>query len=146
MSEKLPYDIFMQTFAYVPRVALNLIITNAEKQLLLTKRAKPPFVDAWHFPGSFLLKDESITECLSRIAREELGIEIVSTNTKLLGVFEDMDKDARGHVIDIMYGYELTTLLPKTVVGDTKEMIFFTTLPEPIGFNHRDTLIKLGFK
>jgi 8-oxo-dGTP diphosphatase len=146
MPEKLPYDIFMQTFAYVPRVALNLVITNAEKQVLLTKRSKPSFVDAWHFPGSFLLKDESLPDCLSRIAREELGIGIVPTSTKLLGVFEDRDKDARGHVIDIMYGYELVTPLPHTVVGDTKEMNFFTALPEPIGFNHRDTLSQLGFK
>lgn len=146
MPEKLPYDIFMKTFEYVPRVALNLIITNSEKQVLLTMRAQPPFENAWHFPGSFLLKDESLHECLIRIAREELGFTIDPIKTTLLGVFEDRSKDARGHVIDIMYGYTMSTPLPTIVVGDTKEMKFFTILPESIGFNHRETLMQLGFK
>lgn len=145
MSKKLPYDIFVKSFDLVPRVALSLIITDPQNKVLLAKRAIPPFPGSWHIPGSFLLKDESIKDCLTRVAKKELGFLLNVKNIKLLGVFEDLDKDPRGHVIDIIYCYTLENIKIKQV-GDSKEIRLFAKLPSNISFNHREILTKLGFK
>jgi len=145
MPKKLPYDIFLKTFDLVPRVALSLIISDSQNKVLLTKRDIPPFPGSWHIPGSFLLKNESINDCLMRVAKKELGFVLDVKKTKLLGVFEDLNKDPRGHVIDIMYGYKMEYIHIKSV-GDSEEIRFFAKLPPNISFNHRETLIELGFK
>ncbi|MCL4365737.1 NUDIX domain-containing protein [Patescibacteria group bacterium] len=145
MVKKLPADIFLKTFKYIPRIALNLIITNNKGEILLAKRAKPPLVNFWHFPGSFLLKGEKLNICLTRIAKDELGLNIDSKKTKLLGIFEDLKGDSRGHVIDVMYGIKITAINP-LLTKDSKEIAFFKNLPDKIGFNHKETLLQLGFK
>lgn len=145
MKTKLAYDLFLKTFKNAPRVAINLIITDKNNRVLLVKRANPPFLDFWHFPGSFLLKGEKLNNCLTCIAKKELRLVINSHKTQLLGVFEDLNKDPRGHVVDILYGYKVDNFDFKPV-EDSKEIQFFDKLPKKIGFNHRETLEKLGFK
>ncbi len=145
MPKKLPYDLFLKSFEYAPRVACNLLVVNNQNEILLIKRAKPPFADFWHLPGSFLLKDETLDDCLQRVAKDELGLDINPKNAKLLGVFEDIEKDPRGHVIDIVYKY-IVQEISLQIIGDTKEVQFFSSLPENIGFNHRETLQEIGFR
>lgn len=139
--QKLPFKTFLKTFKFVPRVAVNLLVKNSSKQILLTKRAKPPFAGYWHIPGSFLLKGEKLADCIERVAREELGIKLEKEKVKLLGVFEDLDKDERGHIIDVIYCYQLTeNNLSLKPIGDTKAIEFFSKLPSNIGFNHKEYL------
>lgn len=144
MATKLPQDVFIQTFEHVPRIALNLLITNKNNQVLLTKRAKPPLEHMWHIPGSFLLKGETLQQCLHRVALDELGI-ILETQPKLLGVFEDIDKDPRGHIIDVVYGTTIDEHHFKPH-NDSEAIQFFEKLPQDIGFNHQETLENLGFR
>jgi len=145
--KKLPLSVFLKTFKNVPRLAINLIVTDKQNKVLLTRRNIEPSKGCWHFPGSYLLKNELIAEAQARIARDELGLELKKNESiSLLGVFEDMDGDPRGHVIDVMYGFKLDN---GREVGSTKESLevkFFDKLPDNIGFNHRETLKKLGFK
>ena len=44
---------------------------------------------------------------MKRLAKTEVGINLDVGKTNLLGVFEDLDEDPRGHVIDVIYGLEL---------------------------------------
>lgn len=136
---KLPYKTFIESFQYVPRVAISLFITNENKEVLLLKRAKPPFVDYWHLPGSFLIKGERIKDCIERIIKEELGFDQNYLNPSFVFISEDLDKDPRGHVIDLIYKLTIESKV-FTPVNDTKEIQFFKKLPENIGFNHREVL------
>lgn len=145
MAQKLPAAVFLKSFAFVPRIAINLILTNSRNAVLLTQRQKPPFSGRWHFPGSFLLKTETLADCLKRVAKDELGLVINPDKAYLLGVFENLTSDPRGHIVDILYGYRLIGRQPKAV-GDTKAVSFFSRLPEDIGFNHGETLKKVGFR
>jgi ADP-ribose pyrophosphatase YjhB (NUDIX family) len=145
MIKRLPHDEFLKTFEKVPRVAFNLLIEDPEGRVLLTKRSIPPEQDLWHFPGSFLLKEETINECLQRIARDEFGYDL-QEKPQLAGVFEDLDKDPRGHVIDIIYKVTLDKQVPLVATSETKEAKYFDTLPENIGFNHKESLVCLGYK
>ena len=106
--QKLPYEQFLKTFELAPRVAVNLLIegevcetSRGKKEILLTRRKKPPFAGSWHLPGSFVLKGESLMDCVQRVANEELGLKV--KNATLVGVFDDIDGDPRGHVVDLVY-------------------------------------------
>jgi 8-oxo-dGTP diphosphatase len=145
MPKRLPQKLFLKTFDYVPRVGINLLITDKKGRFLLTKRAKPPFKDSWHFPGSFILKGEKLMKCLGRIAKDELGLKLQTSRAKLLGVFENINKDPRGHVIDIVYTYQVKEKISLKPVGDTKEMKFFKKIPAEVGFNHKEVLKKLAY-
>lgn len=146
MVKKLSQKIFLQTFKYVPRVAIDVLIKNKKGEILLTKRLSPPFVNFWHMPGSYLLRGETINGCIKRITKDELGIDLNGQDAELLGVFEDLDKDPRGHVIDIVYGTLVSSEIQLKPLGETKELNFFKQLPKKIGFNHRETLTRLGYK
>lgn len=146
LPKRLPLDIFLKSFENVPRVAINLIITDKENRVLLTRRNIEPSKGSWHFPGSFLLKNELIVEAQKRLAEDELGIKIENNKINLLGVFEDMDGDPRGHVIDVMYGLKVEDVAEVKVTKETLEVKFFDKLPEDMGFNHKETLEKLGFR
>ncbi len=133
-----------ESFELVPRVAVDLVVVRkrwlGKKQILLTKRAREPFVGSWHVPGSFLLKGEKMEECAYRVAREELGVEI----KKLwwAGVFENLAGDPRGHVIDLVYFCQVKSA-PRAV-GDTAGVGWFAKLPEDIGFGQGELLKKLS--
>lgn len=140
---------FLKTFQKVPRVAINLIITDPKGRILLARRNIPPCLGSWHFPGGFLLKNEPIIEAQKRIAKNELGLDIKnSKELPILGVFDDIKGDSRGHVVDVAYALKIQDISTIQINNETLEVKFFekNNLPSGIGFNHRETLNKLGFK
>lgn len=138
---------FEKSFEKVPRVAVNLIVTDIDNRVLLARRNIPPHECDWHFPGSFVLKNESINEALKRVAKNEVGMDLTEEiDLKLLGNFDDINGDPRGHVIDMAYGMQIGDTSKIVATKENIEVKFFDKLPENIGFNHRDTLEKLGYK
>lgn len=98
-------------------------------------------------PGSFILKGESLQRCIQRIAQKELNLKVNPKSAKLIGVFDDLHKDPRGHVVDIIYKLKINAIPRQTEeTEETKEVKFFNKLPSLIGFNHGDTLRGLGYK
>lgn len=144
--KKLSYKAFLKTFELVPRVAISLFITDEKSKVLLTKRAISPLKNYWHLPGSFILKNEPIKDCILRIAKNELGIKIEDEQFEIALATEDIEKDPRGHVIDLIYKIKLATPLVLKSTVESKEIRFFQKLPAKIGFNHRVVLTKLGYK
>lgn len=156
---KLPYKKFLESFKYAPRPAVNLLVVSEDGEILLTKRKNPPFAGSWHLPGSFVLKGETLIDCVKRVAKEELGIkiEIEKKRVEFIGAFDDITGDPRGHVVDLVYRCHIKTdqkrpglfekglAFPKPV-GDSAEIRFFKKLPANIGFNHRATLGKMGYR
>lgn len=143
--KRISYEEFIKSFENAPRPAISLLIENEKGEVLLTKREQKPFANHWHLPGSFIDKGESIHECIIRIGSDELNVELDPTKAKLLTVSEDIDKDPRGHVVEPIYKFVVNNDFLPEAVGYTKEVAFFTTLPENIGFNHADVLKSLGY-
>lgn len=144
---RLSQKLFLKSFHYAPRLAINLLIKNDKGEVLLTRRAIPPQKGVWHYPGTFLLKDEKISECLIRLCKDELGIMLeIKRVPRLCGLFENLTKDPRGHVVDALYEYMLPLTQKIISTEETSGAHFFKYLPRKIGFNHKDTLKQLGFK
>jgi ADP-ribose pyrophosphatase YjhB (NUDIX family) len=140
----LPLKIFLQTFKYAPRLAVGLVVVNNKHEVLLARRAIPPGKGEWHMPGGFVLKGESLDRCIRRIAKKELRVTARYGSVKLLGLFDNLNKDPRGHVVDAVYQMKIK-VKPGTT-KETQELQFFKKLPARIGFNHGATLRKLGYK
>ncbi len=140
--KRLAEEEWEKSFELVPRVAVDLVLVRRRfwrRQILLSKRRRPPFAGYWHIPGSFVLRGEALADCITRIARDELGVEVKKWWWG--GVFENLTGDPRGHVIDLIY-YGETEEEPRAV-GDTAEVKWFSRLPE-MGFGQEEMLKKLG--
>lgn len=82
----LPKAEFDVIFSRVPRLCVEVVITSAERGVLLTLRDIPPNVGAWHIPGGTVLFGEPVVEAVRRVARFELGLEV--SVGELLGYIE----------------------------------------------------------
>ncbi len=142
---KLSYKEFVDSFKKVPRAAISLAIIDAKSKILLTRRKEDPFKDFWHLPGSFIIKNESIENCIKRVLIEELGFDNYFS-FELLFISENIVKDPRGHVLDFIYKVKINSDAQITPVGRTKELAYFDKIPVDVGFNHLDVLKKLGYR
>ncbi len=144
MIKPLPLKLFLKTFDYAPRLAISLVVLNARGEVLLARRAIAPGVGSWHLPGGFILKGESFQQCIQRLVRKELGLKMSAKLAKQTGAFENLHKDPRGHVVDLIYILKVSAAPRPT--KETQEIKFFKKLPAVIGFGHGDILRELGYK
>lgn len=146
VPRKLSEKRFLETFKYAPRIALNILVKNSKGEILLTKRAIPPKKGSWHYPGGFILRGEKLAKCFTRISEKELGVRLNFQKAKLLGVFENIDGDERGHILDLIYGYQTNSKNIFKLTHETAEIRFFESLPSRLGFSHKSILAKLGYR
>jgi len=137
MPQKLSREDFLKSFKLAPRLAIELLFENQKSELLLLKRDKEPFTGMWHLPGGFLLKDESINDCIIRLAKDELNLVINPKQTKRLGLFETLNGDPRGHILH----HPVKVKIPSIVNKDYFRVIPKNTIPYQSSF-----LEKLGYK
>lgn len=138
----LPPDVFAHTFTLIPRVAVCLQV-RGEHGILLAQRSADmeTMPGAWHYPGAFLLLNETLEACAERVARKELGTSIMG-KPRPFGFFEDLDGDPRGHVIDLVVEVDLLDH-PRTT-KETGALAFFDHVPPSVAFFHDRILRAAG--
>jgi colanic acid biosynthesis protein WcaH len=131
MVTKLSQEAFEEIYSKVPRLTVDLLINGVEG-FLLTKRNIEPWKDHWHLPGGSVLSEESIEEALRRVAKEELGLEISSTN--LIGYIEcTSGKEVPGyrHPVSLVFAVKVSS--ENVVLNDqASDARFFKEIPEKI--------------
>jgi 8-oxo-dGTP diphosphatase len=60
----------------VPRVGVGVLLVDAIDRVLLTLRNRPPEAGCWSIVGGKLDFLETLEECATREAREEVGVEV----------------------------------------------------------------------
>lgn len=88
---KMQDEEFGRIIAATPLVSIDLIVRNAQGQILLGFRRNRPACGTWFVPGGRIRKNERLREALARIARVELGTEV--HNGHLLGAFDHLYED-----------------------------------------------------
>lgn len=68
-------DDFTLVIDSTPLVSIDLIIRNADGEVLLGLRRNRPARDFWFVPGGRIRKNEALRDAVRRIARVELGVE-----------------------------------------------------------------------
>ena len=76
---------FWEIYRKVPRLTVEIVIQSKEG-VFLTLRNIEPCIGLWHLPGGTVRFGEPLTDAVARIAKREVGIEVL--DTKLLGYIE----------------------------------------------------------
>ena len=79
------------------------------------------------------------SECVKRLAKEELGLEINESNFKLRNLDEDLN-EIRGHVVHLVYEVRLQ----KKNVIETLDKEFFFEPPKDMIPTHRRIFLNLS--
>ncbi len=140
MSERGTY-----TYEY-PRPALTVdvvvfTVRDDRLQVLLIRRAQPPFEGRWALPGGFVGMDESLEEAALRELEEETGLREVYLEQ--LYTYGDPNRDPRGRVITVAYFALVPTDARVRVSGgddaDSARWFPVDDLP-PLAFDHAEII------
>ena len=117
-----------------------LTVRNDEWNILLIKRAEPPFQGEWALPGGFVTEDEDLEAAAARELVEETGVSGVYLEQ--LFTFGAPGRDPRGHTVTVAY----SALIPSdnlelTASTDAEGVAWFAVdkLPE-LAFDHDEIL------
>ncbi len=121
---------FVQIYEKVPRLCVDLAITNREG-VLLAFRSTEPFINMWTLPGGTLYKNERVEEAGVRIAKKETGLDVKIG--KCLGFSESFEEKRFGSNI-----HSVSVVMEANIIGggllhdeNAKELKFFKELPIP---------------
>lgn len=84
---------FVQVISSTPLVSIDLIVRNCVGQVLLGKRLNRPAKGYWFVPGGRIRKDERIDDAFSRLAKCELGRNLIVEQARFLGVYQHLYTD-----------------------------------------------------
>ncbi|HIF9192369.1 TPA: GDP-mannose mannosyl hydrolase [Photobacterium damselae] len=119
MTQRLDTNTFQTVVAHTPLISLDLIVENAEGQVLLGQRLNKPAQGYWFVPGGRVLKDETLATAFARLTKEELGVELQLSEANLLGPFEHFyddnfsGDDFTTHYVVLGYRLKLDVLLTR---------------------------------
>ncbi len=121
----------------VPAVAA-LVLKGDE--LLLVRRAAPPFEGSWCLPGGFIESGERVLEALARELKEETGLEV--KGARLIDVVSFVDENPEGKGV-IIIGYRVNGFEGEPRPGDDAQEVRFFPLADlpPIPFSSHRALI-----
>ncbi len=120
-----------------PTLTVDVIIAGGNgMRVVLVKRKNPPA--GWALPGGFVDYGETIKAAAVREAKEETNLDI--KRLRLFGVYSDPRRDARGHMITVVYRALGTGAL--NAADDALDAAFFEphNLPAKIAFDHGQIL------
>lgn len=127
-----------------PSVAVDVVIftlMDNALQVLLVRRANPPFKDKWAIPGGFIGMSESLEASARRKLEEKTGVRDVYLEQ--LFTFGKPDRDPRTRVISVTYIalVQPDKLQPRAGV-DTTEAAWHNmyALPKDLAFDHAEIL------
>jgi colanic acid biosynthesis protein WcaH len=106
--------IFKIVLDSTPLVSIDILLKKAGK-VLLGKRLNKPAQGYFFSTGGRINKNEAIENAMSRIARDELNIKLITT-PRFIGVFEHFYDDSiyeneSTHYVNLAYEYEVEKVL-----------------------------------
>ncbi len=133
----LPKPEYDAIFSRVPRLCVEVVIVTGARGVLLALRDIPPNLGAWHIPGGTVLFGEPLTEAVKRVARDELGLDVVPG--ELLGYIEYPSHYENG--LDSPVGLAFRCAVVNGGAADTPPGCeWFARLPEGLYAEQRDFL------
>jgi 8-oxo-dGTP diphosphatase len=126
-----------------PALAVDALIVDPARGVLLIRRANPPFQGCWALPGGFVEVGETCEAACVREAGEETGLEVEPV--ELVGVYSTPERDPRGHTVSPVY---LCRVVGGAVRGgdDASEARWFADLTGvELAFDHATVLADACF-
>ncbi|SAK44257.1 NUDIX hydrolase [Caballeronia catudaia] len=80
---------FLTVVRLTPLVAIDLIVTDGNRRILLGRRRNRPAQGTWFVPGGRIKKDETLDAAFRRIVSNELGVASAARSaSRFFGVYE----------------------------------------------------------
>ena len=105
------------TLPRTPALATDCVVFDPLGRVLLICRGHEPCTGKHALPGGFVKIGETVAAACRREVKEETGIEVAKIS--LVGVYSDIDRDPRGHIVSVAFMTELTNETPPRV-GSTR--------------------------
>jgi colanic acid biosynthesis protein WcaH len=86
--EPLPENLFRSVVAHAPLVAIDLVVQDRQRRVLLGWRRNPPARGYWFVPGGRVRKDETLAEAFARISAAELGETFQLEHSIFMGIYQ----------------------------------------------------------
>ena len=134
---------FKAIYSKVPRLGVELVIRNS-RGILLTLRKTKSWQGLWHLPGSTLYYNEAISDCIHRVAIDELGIKVKIK--KFLGYNEYLDDERKNQEFGTTVGLLFSCAIDSGKIrgsDQAEKFNFFKKLPANIIPGHRTFLEKV---
>jgi colanic acid biosynthesis protein WcaH len=87
-------ETFRTVVASTPLVSIDLVVQNAEGEILLGQRLNRPAQGFWFVPGGRIQKNESLDDAFRRLTLGELGQAFERRQARLLDVYEHFYADS----------------------------------------------------
>jgi 8-oxo-dGTP diphosphatase len=107
------------TLPRTPALATDCVVFDPFGRVLLVRRGREPCAGKHALPGGFVKIGETIASACRREVREETGIDV--SELTLVGVYSDINRDPRGHIVSVAFMTELTTETPPRVGSGREE-------------------------
>jgi len=120
-------EVFSLAVDALPLVSIDLLVVNAQQELLLGLRRNRPARAWWFSPGARIRKNEQLEKALHRIWLEELGQTQAMPTAQLLGASDHMYADSAfsdevpTHYVNLPHSVQLpadTVLTPEALPQD----------------------------
>jgi colanic acid biosynthesis protein WcaH len=85
---------FQNLVRHAPLFAIDLVVVNEQRQLLVGQRNNAPAKGYWFVPGGRVFKNESLEAAFERISQQELGYVLARKQAVLLGLFDHFYPDS----------------------------------------------------
>jgi ADP-ribose pyrophosphatase YjhB (NUDIX family) len=125
---RLPKDVFVALRGVVAQPAVELVVSQNGRDVLLTPRQDKHW-SGWHLPGGFVGVSETLEAACERIARKELGAH--ARMTRLIGHYAWTDHP---------YASALSLLCECTLDDPPRDGEYFSQLPDRLISQHRRML------
>lgn len=120
------------------------VIIRYKGGVVLVRRKNEPYRGKWALPGGFVRYGERVELAAVREAREETGLKVKLRD--LLGVYSDLKRDPRGHVVSVCFLVQRVGGKLKSA-SDTDEVKIFKRIPwEELAFDHANILKDAGLR
>jgi 8-oxo-dGTP diphosphatase len=124
--------------------AVDVVVQRKQGgKILFIRRKNAPFKDKLALPGGFVEPQELLIEAASRELQEETGIIAPAANLRLIGTFDQPDRDPRRRVIATAYVLHVPNNM-RAIAGDDAESVVWMkpaqAFDEELAFDHREIL------
>jgi 8-oxo-dGTP diphosphatase len=131
-----------------PMVTVDAVVFRraaGRLEVLVVRRAKPPFKGKLALPGGFLEMDEDLLDGVKRELFEETGLKNV--RLEQLGAFGKPGRDPRGRTVSIAFFGTIEKNQVEVRGGDdASEALWIPALEYPsLAFDHRE-ILRVGLK
>ena len=104
-----------------PKLTVDSVVMDMNKGLLLVKRKNDPEKGKWALPGGFVNYNEDPADAAAREVKEETGLSVELMDPMNAKVFGEPGRDARGHIVTLVYMAQPSPSRGELKAGDDAE-------------------------